>query len=150
MSLASEYLHRMIDYGYLRSGMPPVGLLRSPVPSVWSERFHNVAPVCVSALACLAGDHCTCPSQLQLSRYLSVTQIFMASVELSFGPPFNNIESVPSLLSAKAVMMVVGGLIRPSSPLASAISTCLTSTLFLSFSRTHMLRIRLSYCCLIL
>ena len=97
----------MIDYGYLRSGHASCRPVGSPFPSVQSERFHDVAPVCVSALACLAGDHCTCPSQLQLSRYLSVTQIFVASVELSFGPLFNNIESVPSLLSLKAVMMMM-------------------------------------------
>lgn len=54
------------------------------------------------------------------------------------------------LLSLKVVMVVVGGLIRPSSHLASAVGTCLTSTLFLSFSRIHMLRVRLSYPCLIL
>lgn len=59
-------------------------------------------------------------------------------------------ESMLDLLSLKVVMVVVGGLIRPSSHLASAVGTCLTSTLFLSFSRIHMLRVRLSYPCLIL
>ena len=136
-------------------GMPPGGLLRSPFLSVRPERFHDVAPVCVSALACLAGDHCPCPSKLQLSGYLSVTHRFSwPQLNCPLVHPSTTLralfESMPSLLSLKAAMMVVGGLIHPSSPLASAISTCLTSTLFLSFSRTHMLRVRLSYCCLIL